>query len=226
MATQSLGEEPGSGRQAPTLSKGEELVTELILLLRPFCEGESGKSLQSMIQGHDALVQELSDVRTSYNTILRTLTQRQVDWDTERSSLQEAVKAERARLEQSLSDQKDASAKLDTERGNADGLRRQIQDNERTIKALIDAKKNAEGSATKFRGEKETMQARMESMGKKITKLKDEVQQSSQRYDASVKMLNDVQESLTTVRSFLVPLQGIDDAKRTTMSVLSPINRC
>lgn len=224
MPTQSLRQEPGTGRQAPVPPNGEELVTELINLLRPFCEGESGKSLQSMIQGHDTLQSELSDLRTAYNTNLRTLTQQQVDWDTERSNLQEAVKAEKARLEQSLSDQKDASTKLDTERGNADGLRRQIQDNERKIKALIDAKKNADGSATKFRGEKETMQARMEAMGKKNTELKDELQQSSQRYDASVKTLNDVQESLTTVRSFLVPLQGLDDAIRTAMSVLSPIN--
>lgn len=88
-----MGQEPGAGRQAPTPLKGEELVTELIVLLRPFCEGESGKSLQSMIQGHDTLQSELSDLRTTYNTNLRTLTQQQVDWDTERSSLQEAVKA-------------------------------------------------------------------------------------------------------------------------------------
>ncbi|KAJ3496179.1 hypothetical protein NLG97_g2848 [Lecanicillium saksenae] len=58
------------------------------------------------------------------------------------------------------------------------------------------------------------MQARVEAMGKKHSEFKAELQQSNQRYDASVKKLNGVQESLTTLRSFLVPLQGLDDTKR------------
>lgn len=225
MPTQSLKTAPGTGSQTPAPPNGEELVTELIQLLRPFCEGESGKSLQSMLQSHDTLQAELSEARTAYNANLRTLTQQQIDWDTERSSLQEAVRTEKARLEQSLSDQTTASTKLDTERAHADSLRRQIQENERKIKALIDAKKNAEGSVTKLRSEKETMQARMEAMGQKNSELNDELRQSSQRYEASIKTLNGVQESLTTVRSFLVPLQGLDDTKRTAMSVLPPTNR-
>ncbi|MCQ9255617.1 hypothetical protein NQ103_09145, partial [Vibrio parahaemolyticus] len=129
-----------------------------------------------MIQGHETLKAELSDLRTAYNTNLRALAQQQIDWDTERSCLQEGVQAERARLKQSLSDQIDAGAKLDTEREKADSLRRQIQDNEQKIKALIEAKKHAEGTATKLRGEKEAMQVRMEGMGNKNNALKDELQ--------------------------------------------------
>ncbi|KAM3519494.1 hypothetical protein MY4038_009770 [Beauveria bassiana] len=72
-------------------------------------------------------------------TNLRALAQQQIDWDIERSGLQEGVEAERARLEQN-------------------SLRHKIQDNEQKIKALIEAKKYAEGTATKLRGEKETMQ--------------------------------------------------------------------
>ncbi|KAM3553715.1 hypothetical protein ARSEF4850_006788 [Beauveria asiatica] len=82
---------------------------------------------------------ELRDLRTAYMTNLRALAQQQIDWDIERSGLQEGVEAERARLEQN-------------------SLRHKIQDNEQKIKALIEAKKYAEGTATKLRGEKETMQ--------------------------------------------------------------------
>lgn len=223
MSTQPT-QEPGPGRQVPNPPNSEELVTELIHLLRPFCEGESGKSLKSMLQNHDNLKAELSDLRTAFNTNLRAMTQQQMDWDAERSSLQEAAKAEKARLEKSLIDLKDAGTKFDNERSNADSLRHQIQDNKRKIKALINAKKSAEGSASKVRSEKETMQARMESMAKRNTELEDELHQSSQRYDASVTMLNDIQQSLTTVRSFLLPLQALDDAKRAALCVQSPIN--
>ncbi|KAK8147542.1 hypothetical protein G3M48_001441 [Beauveria asiatica] len=159
---------------------------------------------------------ELSDLRTAYNTNLRARAQQQIDWDIERSGLQEGVEAERARLEQSLSDQKDADAKLNAERANADSLRHKIQDNEQRIKALIEAKKHAEGTATKLRGEKETMQVRMEAVGKKNNALKDELQKLNQQY-ANNEKLNNVQESLTTVQSFLVPLRGLDDTEGATI---------
>ncbi|KAM3475778.1 hypothetical protein MY8738_007254 [Beauveria namnaoensis] len=170
-----------------------------------------------MIQGHETLKAELSDLRTAYNTNLRALAQQQIDWDAERSCLQEGVQAERARLKQSLSDQKNAGAKLDTEREKADSLRRQIQDNEQKIKALIEAKKHAEGTATKLRGEKEAMQVRMEGMGNKNNALKDELQVLKQQHDANLEELNNVQESLTTVRSFLVPLRALDETGRVTI---------
>ncbi|KAH8712347.1 hypothetical protein HC256_005545 [Beauveria bassiana] len=166
-----------------------------------------------MIQGHETLKAELSNLRTAYNTNLRALAQQQIDWDTERSCLQEGVQAERARLKQSLSDQKDAGAKLDTEREKADSLRH----NEQKIKALIEAKKHAEGTATKLRGEKEAMQVRMEGMGNKNNALKDELQVLKQQHDANLEELNNVQESLTTVRSFLVPLRALDETGRVTM---------
>ncbi|KAJ6785610.1 hypothetical protein PWT90_00483 [Aphanocladium album] len=217
MSIQSLKQGTGSGKPTTTPPNGEELFTELIQFLRPFCENESGKSLKSILQGHNALSEEVSDLRTAYSINLRTLTQREKEWDTERSSLQKAVKSEKERLEQSLSDQEAASTKLDTERGTAESLRHQIQDNEQKIKALIAAKKNAEGAASKLRSEKETMQVSMEAMSKKNNELEDKLQQSSKRYDASVKSLNDVQETLTTVQSFLVPLQGLVDAKRTAL---------
>lgn len=226
MPSQSLKQAPETGSQTAAPPNGEEILTQLIQLLHPFCEGKNGKSLQSIIRGHDTLQAELSDLHTAYNTNVRMLAQRQIDWDAERSSLQEAVKAEKARFEQSLSNQKDASTKLENERAHAESLRRQIQDNERQIKGLIDAKKTAEGSATKLRSETDTMQARMKEMGQKNSELKDELQQASQRYEAGIEKLNGVQQSLTTVRSFLVQLQGLDDTKRTAMSVLSTTNRC
>ncbi|KAH8719835.1 hypothetical protein HC256_000253 [Beauveria bassiana] len=207
----------GKGKPIPASPTGEELVTELIYLMRPFCEGGNGKSLKAMIQGHETLKAELSDLRTAYNTNLRALAQQQIEWDTERSSLQEDVEAERARLKQSLSDQKDAGAKLNAEREKADSLRRQIQDNEQKVKALIEAKKHAEGTATKLRGEKEAMQVRMEGMGNKNNALKDELQKSKQQHDANLEELNNVQESLTTVRSFLIPLRALDETGRATI---------
>ncbi|EJP62006.1 putative MEI5 protein [Beauveria bassiana ARSEF 2860] len=216
MPTQST-QDPGKGKPIPASPTGEELVTELIYLMHPFCEGKNGKSLKAMIQGHETLKAELGDLRTAYNTNLRALAQQQIEWDTERSSLQEGVEAERTRLKQSLSDQKDAGAKLNAEREKADSLRRQIQDNEQKIKALIEGKKHAEATATKLRGEKETLQTRMEGMGYKNNALKDELEKSKQQHDADLETLNNVQESLTTVRSFLVPLRALDETGRATI---------
>ncbi|KAM3470986.1 hypothetical protein MY5147_006097 [Beauveria neobassiana] len=179
-----------------------------------------------MIQGHETLKAELGELRTAYKTNLRTLAQQQIEWETERSSLKEGVEAERARLKQSLSDQKDAGANLNAEKEKAEGLRRQIQDNEQKIKALIEAKKHAEGTATKLRGEKETLQARVEGMGNKNKALKDELKESKQQHDANLETLSNVQESLTTARSFLAPLRALDETGRATMYVLSPSNRC
>ncbi|PQK16793.1 hypothetical protein BB8028_0006g11120 [Beauveria bassiana] len=212
-----LTQDPGKGKPIPASPTGEDLVTELIYLMRPFCEEENGKSLKAMIQGHETLKAELGELRTAYKTNLRTLAQQQIEWETERSSLKEGVEAERARLKQSLSDQKDAGANLNAEKEKAESLRRQIQDNEQKIKALIEAKKHAEGTATKLRGEKETLQARVEGMGNKNKALKDELKESKQQHDANLETLSNVQESLTTARSFLAPLRALDEAGRATI---------
>ncbi|KAF1733558.1 hypothetical protein CRV24_007462 [Beauveria bassiana] len=63
------------------------------------------------------------------------------------------------------------------------------------------------------------MQVRMEGMGNKNNALKDELQVLKQQHDANLEELNNVQESLTTVRSFLVPLRALDETGRVTISI-------
>lgn len=78
MPTQST-QDPRKGKAVPASPTSEDLVTELIYLMRPFCEGENRKSLKAMMQGHETLKAELGELSTAYKANLRTLAQQQID---------------------------------------------------------------------------------------------------------------------------------------------------
>ncbi|KAM3449802.1 hypothetical protein NHJ6243_009914 [Beauveria neobassiana] len=221
MSTQTSRQDLKKGKQSSTPPTGEDSFNELFNILRPFFEGEHGQNLRTILEGNKTLTEEVNDLRTAYKTNLQALAQQQIAWDAERARLQKELESERARFEQSLSEKQDADAKLNAERYNTDNLRQQIRNNEKNIKSLIDARKLVEGDATKLRGEKDVLLVQLESTGKKNNALQEELEKKKWQYDANASILTDAKESLATVRSFLVPLHGLDDATRASMFVIS-----
>lgn len=210
MATKASQQVNEDGNQSTTCKNGEDSLTEFLSMLRPFCEGEKGRNLRTIIERNKHLEKEIIDLRTTQRVNLNAMKDQEADRNRIQATLEGNLKTEKKRVVEALREAEDANK-----------LRAEILENEKQIQGLIKAKKNLESTHGSEVAKKEELQDRVQKIGEEKKALLDKLKKQKDEHDTTIKNLNNVKESLSTIRKFLVPLKDLNEIRKSTMFVVS-----
>lgn len=198
----------GDEDQSITRQKGEESLTKFLSILRPFCGGEGGQNITTIIERNKNLEEEVNDLCAAQRTNLNLMKDQEADLKRIQATLEESLKMEKMRVAEALREAEDAKE-----------LRDQIKDSEKQIQGLIKAKKTVEVNHSAEVSKKNQLQDKVQQIGEEKKALLDKLQKQSVEHEKTVNKLESVKTSLSTVRNFLVPLEGLNETRKSTMFV-------
>ncbi|XP_044721226.1 uncharacterized protein HRG_06223 [Hirsutella rhossiliensis] len=176
----------------------EDPIDGLFTMLRTCGSSEGFKKLQNMRQDLIASQKELEKLDAAYNTNLGALAKKEAQLQAERSRHERDVAAEKERVIQAVESKERTDDKLKDEKQKLASKGAQLKEQEQRLQNLI----------TQLKGKDNRIQT-LENVEKERDRLSREL--ASTRQDLSTKTgeITNALDSLATVQSFVVRLEGL-----------------
>lgn len=202
---------PSNPKNVSSPSKSpENPVDDFFLFIDKYCAQGRFRHLKELCQENEDLKAKINQLNTAYDQNIQALTRSENKWLSENGKREETNRAKET-----------AEEDLKTEKAISQKLNDQVQALEKEVKRAIATTKAKEVQIGKLTNIERSQADDLEKAQTERTRLEGELQSKREQLTSKTTELDQVQENLTVIRTFVIDLASLAD-KKVMMYIRTP----